>query len=367
VPAPPLFTQRALNRATLARQMLLQRASLPLVAAVEHHIGLQGQVANAPYLALWARVEGFRFDELTRLIETRKLVRAATLRGTLHLMSARDLLAWRSSFTGMMRRALQASHGKGLSGLDLDEVCDATLQVLADGPLTYADIGQRLRERWPQHEAGHLSQVARCLDALVQVPPAGTWGWTRPAPMTPATRWLGKPLKPPARPDKLLLRYLAAFGPASLQDMTTWSGLGGLREAIERLRPKLLVWQDDRGRELFDLPEAPRPDPDTLVPVRLLAPFDNLVLSHEDRRRVVADAHRPLIATVNGLFAPTFLVDGMVSGVWKLEPAGVVFEPFMRLGKAVRDELEAEAAGLLAALPGADGRRQVRFAAPKSS
>ena len=212
--------------------------------------------------------------------------------------------------------------------------------------------------------------MGRCLDALVQVPPAGTWGWTRPAPVTPAARWLGKPLKPAARPDKLLLRYLAAFGPASQQDMATWSGLGGLREAIERLRPKLQVWRDDRGRELFDLPDAPRPDPDTPAPVRLLAPFDNLVLSHEDRRRIVADAHRPLIATVNGLFAPTFLVDGMVSGVWKLEyaksggQAGVVFEPFMRLGKAVREELEAEAIRLLSVLPGA-AAHDVRFAGTK--
>ena len=136
--------------------MLLQRASGPLVAAVEHHVGLQGQVANAPYLALWARVEGFRFDELTRLIESKKLVRAATLRGTLHLMSARDLLAWRSSFTDMMRRALQANHGRGLQGLDLDEVCEATQEVLAGPPLTYAEIGQRLRQRWPRHDAGHL-------------------------------------------------------------------------------------------------------------------------------------------------------------------------------------------------------------------
>lgn len=350
--------------------MLLQRSSLPLVAAVEHHIGLQGQVANAPYLALWARVEGFRFDELTRLIETKKLVRAAMFRGTLHLMSVRDLLAWRHSFTAMMRRMLQASHGRGLQGLDLDDVCEATRQVLAEQPLTYAEIGQRLRERWPGNDTTNLSQVGRCLDAMVQVPPAGTWNWTRPAPVTTAERWLGKKLKPPARPDKLLLRYLAAFGPASLQDMGAWSGLAGLRETVERLRPALLVWHDDRGRELFDLPDAPRPEPDTPAPVRLLAPFDNLVLSYEDRRRVVADQHRPLIATVNGLFAPTFLVDGMVSGVWTLEQAkaggtaSVVFEPFARLSKAVRQELEAEAMRLLLVLPGVTSR-SVRFGAVK--
>jgi hypothetical protein len=152
--------------------MLLQRARLPLVAAVEHHIGLQGQVANAPYLALWARIEDFRFDELTRLIETRKLVRAATLRGTLHLMSARDLLAWRSSFTEMMRRALQASHGKGLQGLDLDEVCAATLEVLAGQPLTYAEIACA--------SAGHGTRPATCRRW-----PAASMRWCRCRPPVP--------------------------------------------------------------------------------------------------------------------------------------------------------------------------------------
>lgn len=337
--------------------MLLERSTLPLLAVVEQHVGLQGQVANAPYLALWTRVQGFRFDDLTRLIESRRLVRAATLRGTLFLMSARDLIAWRMTFDALMRRALQTSHGRGLEGLDVDEVCVAARQLLSNGPLTYAELGQGLRERWPEHDPGNLSQVARCLDAMVQVPPAGTWNWTRPAPVTPAASWLHKPLKPAARPDKLLLRYLGAFGPASLQDMATWSGLTGLREALERLRPKLLVLCDDRGRELFDLPDAPRPDEDTPAPVRLLAPFDNLVLSHEDRRRVVADHHRPLISTANGLFASTFLVDGMVSGMWKLEQAKVggkatvSFQPFVRLDKTVRHELEVEANLLLAALP----------------
>lgn len=284
------------------------------------------------------------------------------------------MTCWRATFQPLLRRTLLTNHGRQLPGVDIDEVCMAARELLAShGPLTYAELGQGLRERWPERDAAAMSLVPRNLDALVQVPPAGTWNWTKPAPVTTAERWLGRPLKPASPPDKLLLRYLAAYGPASVQDMAVWSGLGGLREAVERLRPRLRVFQDESGRELFDLPDAPRPDPDTPAPVTLVAAFDNLLLSHDDRSRLIADAHRKLTMTVNGLFAATFLIDGMVSGIWKLEQdhkggsASVVFEPFARLAKADRSALGEQATRLLAAAAPQAGRHDVRFGPVKRS
>jgi hypothetical protein len=190
---------------------------------------------------------------------------------------------------------------------------------------------------------------------LVQVPPRGVWGRSGPAAHITAEAWLERPLDPAPSPEELVVRYLGAFGPATVKDVQTWSGLTRLGEVLGRLRPRLLSFCDERGRELFDLPDAPRPDPETPSAPRFLPEFDNLILSHADRTRVIADEYRKVIASRNGMVPATFLVDGFVRGTWKTERsrgrATLLIEPFEPLVERDRDALVEE------------GERLVRFMA----
>jgi hypothetical protein len=342
----PLLGLRALNRATLERQLLLRRAELGVPRAIERLAGLQAQAPNSPYLALWARVEGFRLEQLTRAILQRRVVRAATMRSTLHLVTARDFLAWRAALQPVLTRVLMASHGRQLQGIDLEDLRSAGLTLLRDRPHTQAELGARLAAQWPRHAPAALGVALRCLSPLVHVPPAGTWD-AHPAPaLADAEQWLEAPLAAAGPLDVFVTRYLAAFGPASVRDMQTWTGLTGLREIAEQLPLRRFV--DVDGTPLYDLPRAPRPDADTPAPVRLVPEFDNLLLSHADRRRVIDEAYRPAVYTANGIIRATVLIDGFVRGVWRLdrkeEHATVGVEPLSPWSatqrRAVRDEAQ---------------------------
>jgi hypothetical protein len=357
-----ILGRRALNRALLARQLLLRRARLPAADAIEHLVGMQGQAPNAPYYGLWTRLAGFRHEELSTLISERLAVRITLMRGTLHLVTVRDALRLRPSTQQVLERGVQRI--RGLAGLDLDEVVKAGRALLEERPRTFAELGPLLQELWPDRDAVALARVVRWVVPLVQVPPRGLWRTKAPAAHTTVESWLGLELAGDPAPDEALLRYLGAFGPATVQDMRAWSGVAGLREVVDRLRPRLRTFADERGNELFDLPDAPLPDQDTPAPVRFLPDFDNLVLSHADRTRVVAEERRGRIMA-NGVGRPSFLVDGFVAGTWKLEKGRLLVRPFVPLAAAHRAALAEEGGRLLAFAAAEAADHDVRFLPPE--
>ncbi len=365
-----VLTLRELNRATLERQLLLCRQKLPAVEAIEHLVGLQAQAPNPPYISLWTRLEGFHPNELARLITDRRAVRIALMRNTIHLVTARDCLALRPLVQPVFGRGLDANraHRSGIEGVDIEALVAAGRALLEERPRTAKELGELLRERWPERDPASLARAIRHLVPLVQVPPRGLWGRSGPAAHTTAEAWLGRPLDPDPSPDEMIKRYLGAFGPATVKDVQTWSGLTRLGEVTDRLRPHLSTFRDEHGRELFDLPDAPRPDPDAPAPPRFLPEFDNLILSHADRTRIIADDHRRVIASKNGMVPATVLVDGFVRGTWKTErtrgKAALVIEPFEPLARKDREALAEEGERLIRFMAEPEGAEafEVRFA-----
>ncbi|MGA5701843.1 winged helix DNA-binding domain-containing protein [Peterkaempfera bronchialis] len=353
--------RRALNRALLERHLLTERHRLSAAEVVERLVGLQAQDPKPPYVGLWSRVEGFRPEELSRLVEDRSVVRIALMRGTIHLVTAADCLALRPVLQRQLERTARTQWGGQLAGVDLGALAEAGRELVEERPLTFQGLGALLAERWPGCDPSALAMTVRCLLPLVQVPPRGVWGASGPAAHTTAAAWLGSPLVAEPAVDAMVLRYLAAFGPATVRDVQTWSGLTRLREVLERLRPRLCVFRDESGATLYDLPDAPRPDPETPVPVRLLAEFDNLLLSHADRTRVLPDAYRKRVCTSNGLVRGAVLTDGLVRGIWRI--AGdrgaaprLRVELFEPLSAADREAVEREGLRLLAfSLPNGGG------------
>ncbi|KIQ25298.1 hypothetical protein RT97_23985 [Variovorax paradoxus] len=358
-----LLSRRALNRATLARQMLLARRKATVAEAIEKLAGLQAQAPNPPYIGLWSRLEGFRREQLTDALRKRRVVRMSTLRATLHLMTARDALAWRPLLEAVHQRGLSGEHSRALEGIDRAAVVAAGAALFDEGPLTATALGQALAARWKDRAPASLAALIRNNVPLVHLPPAGSWNSHQNAQLQPIAQWLGDSAADAnaATQDDLLLRYLAAFGPATLADAGAWSGLTGWKAVAERLKPQLRMFVGEEGQELFDLPRAPRPDPDTPAPPRLVAEWDNLLLSHVDRSRVMSEAHRARVFTVNGIVRGTVLLDGLVSGTWKIEraknAATVVLEPFARWSKADRLGVQEEAMRLLAFAADGEGER----------
>jgi hypothetical protein len=351
--AADVLSPRALNRALLGRQMLLRRAEISVDEALERLVGMQAQAPNPPYLGLWTRLEGFRLDDLARRVRDRRAVRIALMRSTIFLVTARDCLALRPVLADALKSWAMGVHGKGLAGVDLDALAAA---------------GRALAERWPDADPSALGNMVRNLVPLVQVPPRGLWGESGPAAHTTAEAWLGRPLDAEPSVDAMVLRYLAAFGPATARDAQHWSGLKRLGPVLDRLRPRLRTFRDEGGAELFDLPDAPRPDADTPAPVRFLPEFDNVLLSHADRARIITEERRKRVFTINGIIRPTILVDGLVTGMWKMErerdAATLVVQPFEPLSAPDRAALEDEGLRLLSFAAADAERRDVRFERP---
>jgi hypothetical protein len=326
-----VLSLRALNRALLSRQLILDQADLPedpdarraaVIRAIEHLVGLQAQAPFPPYYGLWSRLPGFRPGDLASLITDRSVVRIALMRGTIHLVSARDCLPLRRLLQPVLERGLRSAFGKQLVGVDAVALASAGRDLVEAAPMTFSSLGEALAERWPQHPPAALAQGVRAHVPLVQVPPRAVWGRAGQSLHTSAEYWLGGSAQTgPWFPETLaglVTRYLAAFGPATVADVAAWSGLTGLRAVLEELRPSLVTFRDEQGAELFDLPSAPRPDPDVPAPVRLVAEFDNLLLAHADRARVVSAANMKRFYTINGVFPGSVLVDGFVAGMWRL-------------------------------------------------
>jgi len=356
-----VLSRRTLNRSLLERQLLLRRVELPAIEVIERLVGMQAQVPMDPYAALWSRITGFEPRELSDLIAERRAVRAvAMLRTTIHLFSARDALSIRRILQPVLERAWRYSpFSRNLADLDLDVVVAAGLEHLAAEPQTASEIGRRLRERWPGHDALSLGYALRYLVPLVQPPPRGLWGRGGQPVLDTMEHWLGAPLADAPSVEALVLRYLAAFGPATVKDVGIWSWLSGLRAVIEAMRPGLRTFRDERGRELFDVPDGPFPDPDTPAPVRFLPEYDNIVLSHDDRTRIV---DRKLNDPI--WLRGSILVDGFVRGTWRMDAKGVAtltVHTFDSLDARQRTEVAAEAELLAAFLAPEAGGRDVRI------
>jgi hypothetical protein len=363
LPESPLLTTRALNRALLARQMLLRRAKTDVVSAVEQLVAMQAQLARPPFVGLWTRVESFTREALIDALSKRRVVRGTSLRGTIHLMSARDFAALRGAIQPALTRGLQSIVGSRLQSIDLAAVTAEAVRFFGKAAATFDALRAHLSGAFPKADTRAIAYAARMLVPLVQVPTDARWGFPGAADFTTADLWLKKKVSTaPAPPDALVRRYLAAFGPATPTDAQIWSGLKSLRATFESLRPSLATFRDERGRELFDLPDAPRPAEETPAPVRFLPEFDNLMLAHADRTRVIADVHRARLTSDNLQVAATLLVDGLVAGVWTIErtakSAVLVVEPFGALSRSQRGDVEAEGDRLLAFVePDAAARR----------
>jgi hypothetical protein len=366
---PDVLSAKTLNRASLERQLLLRRSDFGVLEAVEHLVGLQAQVPLNPYSALWSRLAGFRPEALARLLEDRQVVRLPLMRSTIHLVSAADCLGLRPLVQPVLDAELarHPEYGPALRKVDLEPVLIAARALLAEAPRTGPELRAALAERFPGANAAALAYACRNRLALVQVPPRGVWGRTAQVTSTTAEAWLGRPLS--ARPslENAVLRYFAAFGPAAIADVSSWSRLTGLREVVERLRPKLRTFRDERGRELFDLPDAPRPDPDTPAPPRFLPEYDNVLLSHADRSRFSLDRER--LSRVRGPVQGTVLSYGVVCGVWRIEQprrgerATLTVEHVVRLTKQAKAEIEDEGRAYLGLVAADAAGHDVRFVA----
>ena len=363
-----VLRERALNRALLERQWLLHRQPRSVDDAVTHLVGVQAQAPLAPYVGLWSRLDGFRPEALADRISDRRLVRAtATLRTTIHLHTADDGLALRPVLRSVMEKAFRSSpFARNVVGMDLDAVTEAGRALLEVEPLTVAELSRRLGEEWPDRDPNSLAYAVRFLVPLVQVPPRGLWGANGPARLATLESWLGRPMALAEAPDAWVLRYLRAFGPATVADIVTWSWLTGLREVVERLRPVLRTFRDEAGRELFDLPDAPLPDPETPAPVRFLPEYDNALLSHADRTRIVPAGRGVPLPPGNGAAIGTVLVDGFLRGTWRIIRKGaaatLVIEPDRPPEASDRAALEAEGHALLEFVASEATDREVRFA-----
>ena len=338
-----ILSRRALNRALLARQMLLQRAQIAAVDALEHLVGMQAQAPLAPYVGLWTRVDGFAPDELVNLITSRAAVRIALMRSTIHLVTARDCFALRAVVQRPLIRHLTATYGSRLAGLDLNEIATAGRERVEEQPTTLHALGRSLNELWPDRDPEALAIAVRNLVPLVQVPPRGIWGSGGVARHTSAEKWIGRSVAPDPSPHSMVRRYLTAFGPATIADVQNWSGVSGLKTTVEAMRPQLRTFRDEDGRTLFDVTEGLLPDAETPAPPRFLPEYDNALLGHADRTRIIDHAYKSRVFTRGAL-----LVDGFTSGAWKItrttRTASLAVELFRRLPRheqaAVSDEGE---------------------------
>jgi hypothetical protein len=373
-----VLTLRELNRATLARQMLLDEpagggpTTATVTAAIERLVGLQAQQASAPYVGLWTRLAGFDRDDLAAAIDVRSVVKATLMRGTLHLATAADYPWLRRAIQPALAAAADsiATRRGGKGGFDPAEILAAGRRFFAEEPHTYAELSAMLSELHPDVDIGSMRYTVRTHLPLVQVPTDTRWSYPGQPRFTLADDWLDReiPVEEPEEGDlrTLVTRYLAAFGPASVTDIQTWSGLPKLKEPIERFKHDLVVYRDEQRRELLDLPGAPLPDGDSPAPERFLPEFDGLLLSHQKRTRVVADEHRKRVYLPALRVSATFLVDGFVAGTWKVEKAKgtatLVVDPFAPLAKASRDSLVDQAERLVRFVEPAAKTHGVRLA-----
>lgn len=347
---------RELNRSTLARQFLLERADVPPGEAIKRLVGLQAQSARPPYVGLWTRVKNFARDDLATAIEQKTIVKATFLRGTLHLTTADDYMKFRASLQPVLTDALAQIIKQRAASVDIPKLVNATKEFMLDKPRSFAEISTLLTSLVPEGDPGAMRYAVRTHLPMIQVPTDTCWSYPGNPSFTPADAWLETALPTSEHLPDLVKRYLAAFGPATVRDMQTWSYLTDLQPVFETLRSELVIHRSDRGRELFDLPDSPIEPADAHAPFRFLPEFDNLLLAHQDRARVMPNAYRSKVYLPGLRVAATVLIDGFVAATWTTErvkqTASLLVRPFQPLRKQTRTALTDE------------GEQLVRFVEP---
>jgi len=347
------LTKRQLNRALLARQMLLERQKTTPLAAIERLVGMQAQIPRPPFGGLWTRLQRFEREDLLRLIHEKKVVRATAMRGTIHLLTASDYRMLRPALAGMLAAGARTIVGKRMTEAPgTEELLDIGRDFFGNWPAPFDEFRKMLLFRYPELDVRAMAYTVRLGLPMVMVPTDAIWGFPSNAGFALAEKWLGQKIPVESPPlEKIVLRYLAAFGPATPADAQTWSGLRALRDVFERLRPKLVTFRDERKRELFDLPDAPRPDEGTPAPVRFLPEYDNVMLSHADRTRIVSDEDRKRVVTTNLIVIGSFLVDGFAAGTWKIgekkKSVTLLLTVFRTLAKTTTAKLEEEGEAMI--------------------
>jgi DNA glycosylase AlkZ-like len=325
---------------------------MPVGDAVEHLVGLQAQAPMPPYYGLWSRLEGFDPNELGRMLIEREAVRLTLMRGTVHLVTVRDAVLLRPLVQPAIERAHNGAFGRRMGGVDPEELGKAVRAQLADGPLGARELGRRLVDRGLGDDAEAIGNAARVYVPLVQLPPRGVWGAGGQAKYATIESWTGGRLEQRPSIADVVIRYLVAFGPASVMDVQKWSGLTKLKPVLEELRPRLVTFVDEDGQELFDLPESPRPDAGVPAPVRFLGEYDNILLGHADRSRIIPEDFPWEAMLAPGRFVNNLLLDGMLRATWWIERAGkrratLAIRPFGKLSKHEQDEVTAEGQRLI--------------------
>lgn len=348
-----------LNRTTLARQNLLKREEMTVTDCLHSLVGLQAQVALPPYVGLWTRLIDFKRADLADLIENHGVVKATMMRATLHLLTSDDYVKFRTTLQPALTGASESIVIRRGEDFDMDQVLNSAQVFIAEKPRTFAEISEMLSTLIPDHDVGSMRYSVRTHLPMVQVPISTGWSFPGKPSFTLAESWIGKPVDQEDHIHDLVLRYLSSFGPASVADMQTWSGLTGLKTVFEKYKSDLITYRDESNRELFDLPDQEILNGDIPAPVRFLPEFDNLLLSHKIRTRILADEFRSKVFLKALRVAATILVDGFVHGSWKVEKtrAGVtlVIEPFTPFTQAEKTETMIEA------------ERLVRFIEPEAN
>ncbi len=345
-----MLTLRHLNRATLARQMLLARKKTSVPQAVEQVLALQAQMARPAFVGLWSRVSGFTRPKLAKLLHDRTIVRATTIRGTLHLMTASDYLRFRGALQASLDLGLKAILKQRLAGIDIDRIVALSRTHFAT-PRTFDDARKHLQLTYPKLDERAMGYAVRLTLPLVQVPTDDDdWSFPATASFVSAEAWLGNKPQTDEGPDTIVLRYLSGYGPSTIAETQTWLGMPALKPTFERLRPRLVSLRGPGRAELFDVAGAPTPEADTPVPVRFLPEWDSMLIGRNDER-FIATAHRPSVFLPGLRVLATFLIDGAVAGTWRIErakgTATLVLSPFAKVTKAARGELEEEGEALL--------------------
>jgi hypothetical protein len=356
---------RELNRATLARQHLLERTDRPAVQVIEDLAGMQAQVPKPPFIGLWTRMNKFATKDLSKILHEKKVVRGTLMRGTLHLVSTPDYLLFRPVLAEFLRASISGVLRDRAKELDIEGTVAESKKWFTKNSGTFEALRDYFIEKYPGGDARALAFAARCSLPLLQLPTDAPWAFPASAEFVLSQKWLGKEPGKEADAPAMVRKYLAAFGPATVKDAERWSGLKSLKATFEKLRDELVTFRDDKKRELFDLKKSPRPG-DGAAPVRYLPEFDNLLLAHDDRNRLIDDEHRKIVATKNLRILATFLIDGRVAGIWTSEKkrsvATLKLSPFAAVPKKTRTQLEEEGAKLLEFVEGEAKSREVVFA-----
>lgn len=366
--AIPVLDRRTLNRITLERQLLQRRSTLSAEDAIEHLVGMQAQFPNAPYVGLWSRLQHFKHDDLVQLLLQKKAGRIALMRSTIHLATERDCFGLRPLVQPALDRDLfkNSTYGPGVAGLPIEEAVACGRKLLDEQPLTAEQLGELMRQKWPDRPAASLAYAMRNLLPLIQMPPRGIWGVGGATRYAVASTWFGRTHVRPVTQEDMVLRYLGAFGPASTQDMQTWSGLTKLQPVVDRLASRLRTVRDENGKLLYDLADVSEyPSSELPAPPRFLPEFDNVLFSYANRTRIIRDEHRKRLMKGNRAVTAV-LLDGFLCGAWRMErhrqTAVLTIETFEPLTQASKNELADEGANLLRFVAeGAD--HDIRFTA----